>query len=236
MGSRRSTPKRQNQGRGQGLEPRSSKGQGAGEPAQIALCVCAKSSSRCSDGWPEYLSLAEHCRKRGRSEAGIRTGRSDQERVTQGDRRPSRMASSPGRNPGSVGGNGLSSGVGARTGVSLGTKEAGMTRRRRPPIERSNPPRTKSRQRQGRTRQIKRVSSRMFCSGTRLLGQDGQTVRHWKGRGMLGQCKPGHLCQGVQFLFSPRRGTVTTTPTPQAKGGNGLVAFMLRVAEGLGVL
>ena len=141
--------------RGQGPRSRSNMGRVAGEPAQIALCICAKSSSRCSDGRPECLLLAEHCRKRGKSKAGIRTGRSNQQRTTQGDQQPSRMVSSPGQNPGSVGGNGLSSGVEARTGVSPGKRGADMTRQRRPPVERSDPPRTKSRQRQGRTQQIK---------------------------------------------------------------------------------
>ena len=74
------------------------------------------------------------------------------------NRQPSRMASSPGRNPGSLGGNGWAQALEWRwsqTKSQPGQKGAGMTRRCRPPVERSDPPRTKSRQRQGRTQQIK---------------------------------------------------------------------------------
>ena len=151
-------PKRQNQGRGQGLEPRSSKGQGAGEPAQIALCVCAKSSSRWSDGRPECLLLVQHRRKQGKSKGDVRTCRSKWERATQEDRQPSRMASSPGRNPGSLGGNGWAQALEwhwSQTGSQLGQRGAGMTRCRRTPVERSDPPRTKSQQRQGQMQQVK---------------------------------------------------------------------------------
>ena len=165
VGRRRSTPKRP--------RPMSNKGQGAGEPAQIALCVCAKSSSRCSDGRPECLLLVWHRRRRGKSKGKVSTGRSEQERAIRGDRRPSRMASSLGRSPGNVGGQ--RSGTSSRVALepdqeSARRKGDGVTRRRRPPVEKSGPPRTKSQQRQGRTWQIKRVSSRTFCSGTRLFG------------------------------------------------------------------
>ena len=125
-------PKRQ----GQGPKPRSNMGRGAGEPAQIALCACAESSSRCSDGRPECLLLAKHCRKRGKSKARIRTCRSDQERETRRDRQPGCMASSPRQNPGSVGGttvgHELSCDVGTRPRATLRKQWEGRLDRNSP--------------------------------------------------------------------------------------------------------
>ena len=139
---------------GSGPRPRAGNGQGAGEPAGAALCVCAGSSSRRSGDRPECRRLSNVAGGEGKQGQVQRW----QIRMKNGSlRRPATQSHGelPGAEPRQCGGQRSLEWRWSQNRSQPGQRGAGMTQRRRPPVERSDPARTKSRQRQGRTQQIK---------------------------------------------------------------------------------